>query len=169
VWGLAFQVRGEAALPYLNNRECDLGGYRTTLSMFHPRNSDQSFPVLLYVATPSNKHWLGDGSLPSIADQIVESEGNSGHNVEYLLRLADFVRENVPEASDDHLFGLEKLVKERVVSRKLCLQSLMGERVERAPVAPVPEARPPVPAPPTLSNAQFSNRVPSKKLRCVNI
>lgn len=109
--------------------------------------------------------------MPSIADQIVESRGPSGHNVEYLLRLADFVREQVPEASDEHLFALEALVRDRVEARQLCLQTLMGEVPSKGPVPaaePLPAPRDAA-APPTAASAQFSNRVPSKKLRCVNI
>ncbi|XP_049845745.1 putative glutathione-specific gamma-glutamylcyclotransferase 2 isoform X1 [Schistocerca gregaria] len=93
VWGCAFLVRGEAALPYLKDRECDLGGYRTLVAKFEPRRADRpAFPVLLYVATPDNRHWLGDAPLPDMARHIASSSGASGHNVEYVLRLAQFVR-----------------------------------------------------------------------------
>ena len=70
-YGMAFQLINEAALDYLNNREVALGGYISHITMFQPRDkSKPSMPVLLYVATPSNQHWLGHASEESIADQV---------------------------------------------------------------------------------------------------
>lgn len=132
VWGQAFQVKEKEAFSYLDNRECKLGGYLTTISTFYPRQDDDKtsvvkpFPVILYLATSSNQYWLGDSPLPEIANQIVNSSGNSGHNVEYLLKLAEFIRENIPEAIDDHLFTLENLVRSIIEREKLSLDELMG-------------------------------------------
>lgn len=86
----------------------------------------QPFPSLLYVATPSNRLWLGDAPLGCIASQIVSSSGATGHNVEYLLRLAEYMRACAPEADDDHLFLLESLVRDQIRERRLCLETLMG-------------------------------------------
>lgn len=79
-------MRGSAALPYLDRRECVLGGYLTRLTTFYSKDGKHSFAALLYIATSSNQHWLGDASDASIAKQITECSGPSGHNVEYLLR-----------------------------------------------------------------------------------
>ena len=38
--------------------------------------------------------------------QVVASRGFCGHNVEYVIRLADFMRAHIPEETDPHLFGL---------------------------------------------------------------
>lgn len=89
VWGKAFRLTGEAALPYLDNRECKLGGYKTQFATFYSRDRKEGlkeFPALIYVARPDNMLWLGDAPLSEIANQIVSSKGNSGHNAEYLLR-----------------------------------------------------------------------------------
>jgi glutathione-specific gamma-glutamylcyclotransferase len=64
-WGRAFLVAAEnkAALPYLSNRECKLGGYRTCTVDFHPRpflfqpnysniNTPVKRDALLYIAIP---------------------------------------------------------------------------------------------------------------------
>lgn len=193
VWGRAFEVRGEAALPYLDTRECKLGGYHLKFTTFYPRlsspySSDSessegstapvSFPAVFYIATPTNKHWLGDAPLTEIASQIVECSGPSGHNVEYLLRLAGFMHEFVPEALDEHLFTLEFLVRSRIKEQNLCLKTLMGG-------APIP-ASPPRTPPHELEDGevdeaaggepfvrpdsfQYTSRVPPKKLRCLNI
>ncbi len=97
--GIAFQLLGEAALDYLQKRECTLGGYVTHITTFHPRpvqtkkpDSDSSddetsssssssswdnmttlkpFHVLLYVATPASIHWMGPSPLKDIAEQVI--------------------------------------------------------------------------------------------------
>ncbi|XP_031849391.1 putative glutathione-specific gamma-glutamylcyclotransferase 2 [Nomia melanderi] len=128
VYGCAFQVEDSVALPYLENRECTLGGYITIVSTFYSRDGSKSFPVIIYIATNKNQHWLGDAPLHHIADQIFQSSGPSGHNVEYLLRLAEFMHRYLPEVCDDHLFTLELLVRSRIKEHNMCLRTLMGNR-----------------------------------------
>lgn len=172
-WGKAFLVAAEdtAALPYLDTRECTLGGYRIYTVNFHPRpdcfsSSPSSLQekknAVLYIAVPENKHWLGAAPLPDIAKQILECHGPSGSNVEYLLRLAEFMRDEVPEALDEHLFSLERLVRKFASDMKICLKSMMGgvdneEEVVKEEVKVV------------VPSLQFAARVPEKKLRCVNM
>ena len=70
-YGVAFQLLGEAALDYLNQREIQLGGYKSHITLFQPKDSSTApFPVLLYVATPSNQHWLGPEKLDKVAEQV---------------------------------------------------------------------------------------------------
>ncbi|KAL0868782.1 hypothetical protein ABMA27_008214 [Loxostege sticticalis] len=177
-WGKAFLVAAEnnAALPYLSTRECQLGGYRVYTVNFHPRPSlfepgsysnslatNGKKDAVLYIAVPGNRHWLGAAPLPDIAKQILECHGSSGPNAEYLLRLADFMREEVPEALDEHLFSLERLVRKFASDMKVCLRTLMGdveEESRREEKAEVKTASP---------SFQFASRVPEKKLRCVNM
>lgn len=156
-----------------------MGGYLTKLVTFYPRptsdqtDSIQPFPALLYIAVPGNQHWLGDAPLPEIASQIVSSKGPSGHNVEYLLRLASFMREYIPECDDSHLFTLEMLVRNRIKEFNLSMKQLMGE--ERSPLrSPEREAQlegGAVAAEPIIrvDTFEFTSRVPPKKLRCLNI
>ncbi|XP_041982712.1 putative glutathione-specific gamma-glutamylcyclotransferase 2 [Aricia agestis] len=172
-WGKAFLISAEnkAALPYLSTRECQLGGYKIYTVNFHPRpdffqpSSSRSQAdkrdALLYIAVPENKHWLGAAPLPDIAKQILECHGSSGSNAEYLLRLADFMRDEVPEALDEHLFSLERLVKKFAAEMRICLRSLMGE-------AEPPEENKPPEAKASPSYA-YASRIPDKKLRCVNM
>lgn len=128
VHGRAFQVEDSVALLYLENRECTLGGYVTIFSTFHSQDGDKSFPAIVYIATNKNEHWLGDAPLHRIADQIFQSSGPTGHNAEYLLRLAEFMHDHLPNASDDHLFTLELLVRRRIERENMCLRTLMGDR-----------------------------------------
>lgn len=110
-WGVAFEVSGsqaEESLKYLNVRETVRGGYVTKLLDFFPEGEESS-PVqaLVYIATPDNPLFLGPASAEQIGAQIAICQGKSGHNLEYLLRLADFMRESCPHVQDDHLFNIE--------------------------------------------------------------
>ncbi len=63
---------------------------------------------VVYMATPGNPNYLGPAPLEDIAAQVRGSEGPSGHNVEYVARLAESLR--LMEADDAHVFALERLV-----------------------------------------------------------
>jgi len=139
--GVAMELQGKEALDYLNNREMTLGGYSQQITLFHPLSSDEEgivvvpFPVLVFVASPnSGPYWLGPASSSEIAKQVVSSEGASGHNVEYVLKLAEWLHKEVPDAWDDHLFSIEVEVRRMVEERGLCLTTLMGERMEDSAV-----------------------------------
>ena len=69
--------------------------------------SSEPFSVVLFTATPANDLWLGEAPLEDIARQCVECVGRTGHNVEYVLKLAEWARETFPEVEDKHLYGLE--------------------------------------------------------------
>ena len=59
--------------------------------------------------------------------QVVTSSGASGHNVEYVLRLADWFRSTLPGVRDDHLFTLEMHVRHKIKERNLCVKAMMRE------------------------------------------
>ncbi|XP_067617067.1 glutathione-specific gamma-glutamylcyclotransferase 1 [Eurosta solidaginis] len=168
-WGCAYKITGSKALDYLKQRECTLGGYIVLETKFFPRVasydtpfSGEAVPVLVYVATPDNCHWLGEDTHENIAENIVECSGSNGHNVEYLLRLANFIREEMPEVVDTHLFELEFLVLEKLHQRQIPLWSVMGmppERIRR-------DSHEDIKRPPTF---EFTSRIPERKLRCLNI
>lgn len=170
-WGCAYKITGHTALTYLKHRECSLGGYITQYTKFYPRVaadhmelSGEAFPALLYIATEENSLWMGESPLTTIAKEIVNSEGPSGHNVEYLIRLANFMREELRgvNVEDDHLFQLEQLVKDLLTERKVCVNSLMGRQPERIRRDSHEEIRRP-------TTFEFTSRIQDKKLRCLNI
>ncbi|XP_031548798.1 glutathione-specific gamma-glutamylcyclotransferase 2-like, partial [Actinia tenebrosa] len=116
VWGVAYEVEPaeiENVLMYLDIREKD--GYKSTYTTLHTiDHSAPTIKVMLYIATPSNNFYLGPAPLPDIAKQIAYSEGPSGKNSEYLLKLSAFmheVRKQHEDCKDEHLFELEVLVK----------------------------------------------------------
>ncbi|CAJ1077359.1 glutathione-specific gamma-glutamylcyclotransferase 1 [Xyrichtys novacula] len=110
-WGIAFEVTGsqvEEALKYLNVREAVRGGYSTKMVEFFP-DGEKEHPVqaMLYIATSDNPLYLGPASPEEIGMQIAVSRGKTGHNLEYLLRLAEFMRNSCPHVEDHHLFSIE--------------------------------------------------------------
>lgn len=112
-WGVAYEVTGaqvEESLQYLNLREVVLGGYVTKMVEFTPRESEENEAPLLalvYMATSDNPIYQGPASAAEIAAQIASCQGRTGHNIEYLLRLAEFMRLCCPEVEDEHLFSIE--------------------------------------------------------------
>lgn len=141
------------------------------MTSFYPRIANEgsgytgdAFPALLYIATSENEHWIGDEPLEKLALMISESEGPSGHNVEYLVRLAMFMRDELPGAQDDHLFELEKLVVQYLATKKIMMSSCMGpprQRIRRDSHESNNNSR--------TINFEHTSRVPSKKMRCLNI
>lgn len=63
---------------------------------------------ILYVASADNFAWLGPAPVDQMAEQINRSVGPSGPNREYLLRLAQALREL--ELDDPDVFTLERAV-----------------------------------------------------------
>ncbi|MEH6709085.1 MAG: gamma-glutamylcyclotransferase [Alloalcanivorax venustensis] len=61
---------------------------------------------LVYIATEDNAAFLGPAPEDEIARHIDGSHGPSGANRDYLLRLAEALREL--GAEDEHVFGLER-------------------------------------------------------------
>lgn len=168
-WGCAYKVTGDTALEYLKMRECTLGGYATIETKFFPRVasydstfSGEAIEALVYIALPGNPHWLGGDANENIAKQIVARRGPSGHNVEYLLRLAQFMHDEIPDAIDEDLFELERLVLRELEIQKIPLWSVMGvtpERIRR-------DSHEEIKRPPTF---EYTSRIPERKLRCLNI
>jgi cation transport regulator ChaC len=106
--GMAYQITADN-LGHLDYREKN--GYlrfSTTLT-FKDRPEEEG---LVYIATADNEAFLGHAPERMIARQIATSAGPSGTNIDYLLRLADALREL--NAVDPHVFAIEKFVQERL-------------------------------------------------------
>jgi len=182
--GIALELKGEEALDYLNNREMKLGGYLQKIVTFHPspvasaaaaaaandegKEVGAPFPVLVFVATPQSKHWLGPDCLVKIAKQVVSSRGPSGHNVEYVIKLCQWLRKTFPDVHDEHLATLEINILEQVRLQNLNLDLLMGDDAVEEVAGPATPRRVSQPA---GSGRQSSYRAACehKELRCVKL
>lgn len=104
--GMAYRI-GEhdrdRVLERLDHRE--KGGYvREVVSLW--LDGETAVPGLVYRATPDNPNWLGPASAAAIAEQVRRSEGPSGPNEEYVLRLAAALRDL--DAPDPHVLEIER-------------------------------------------------------------
>ena len=110
-WGRAFLVAADdrdAVMGTLDYRE--KGGYTLAeVSLIFPAANSSATEGLVYVATPGNPNYLGPAPMDEIAAQVRVSHGPSGANVEYVLRLAEALREI--GADDPHVFELEGLIR----------------------------------------------------------
>ncbi|KAK2856402.1 hypothetical protein Q5P01_005137 [Channa striata] len=132
-WGVAFEVTGsqvEESLKYLNVRETVCGGYVTKMVDFFPKEEDQpAVQALVYIATSDNPLFLGPASPEEIGAQIVMCRGKTGHNLEYLLRLTEFMRSSCPHVEDHHLFSIEAAARS-VIAQALALASLIRKHTD---------------------------------------
>lgn len=99
--GMAYRIT-PAVFGHLDHREKN--GYLrfATETTFADGGHEEG---LVYIATPENEAFLGDAPADAIARQIAVSQGPSGPNRDYLLDLADALREL--GANDAHVFDLE--------------------------------------------------------------
>lgn len=108
--GMAYLVdatTADATFSTLDHREKN--GYerhRVTLTLANPQERVEG---VVYIAPVGNHAYLGPASLEEMARQISSSTGPSGHNVDYLLDLAEALRSL--DVDDEHVFALEALVR----------------------------------------------------------
>lgn len=104
--GMAYRVTPDV-FDHLDVREKN--GYLrfTTPMTFNDGSHEEG---LVYIATEDNAAFLGPAPEADIARQIDRSHGPSGANRDYLLMLAEALREL--GAEDEHVFGLEKVLLE---------------------------------------------------------
>ncbi|XP_074662131.1 glutathione-specific gamma-glutamylcyclotransferase 1-like [Tubulanus polymorphus] len=135
VWGTAFEVVGRTqvkeALLHLNGREILNGGYTMFHSKFYQystdsRRSDSDISVIVYSATCDNRLYTGPEEDDVLAERIVNARGSSGHNVEYVTRIAEYLRTRFPaDCYDHHLQTLDSLIRLKLKQRQIdCVRDL---------------------------------------------
>ncbi len=108
-WGRAYAVAPQDRADVLAGLDVrEQQGYdRVIVSLrFDERPGPEA---LMYVATADNPSFAGETPLQTIADIVRTRRGPSGPNLEYLLRLAEALREI--GADDPHVFALEALCR----------------------------------------------------------
>lgn len=119
VCGVAYKIpdgKHQEVIDHLDFREKN--GYERRFVTFYPLEEsvkpDPIENIVIYVATKENDSYAGHRSdLNDIASQILEACGPSGPNIEYVYRLAEAMRHLFPDHKDEHLFELEKLVRDK--------------------------------------------------------
>lgn len=107
--GMAYQVAQEVIAEVFDTLDYrEKNGYERFQVDLHFSADDHS-TGLVYIAPEDNHAYLGPAATEDIASQILRSEGPSGHNVDYLLELADALR--ALDAHDPHVFELEAHVR----------------------------------------------------------
>lgn len=101
--GMAYRISPEVLGP-LDVREKN--GYLREITRLHFDDgaSPETADGLVYLATRDNAAFLGDAPLDAIAEQIAASHGPSGPNRDYLVNLAQALREL--GVDDPHVFAL---------------------------------------------------------------
>lgn len=70
------------------------------------------FYLTIYIGEEDNPNFAGTENIDIIANHILVSRGISGSNTEYLYKLASAMRTIAPGVQDEHLFTLERAVKQ---------------------------------------------------------
>jgi len=108
-WGTAYRVTASAkeqVLARLDARE--QGGYERHVTTVHAATAVEA---LVYIAGPENPDYLGPAPIEAIAEQVRQSRGPSGDNLEYVLRLAEALRDI--GADDPHVSELVQRLTQR--------------------------------------------------------
>src|SRR5690554_6719764 len=101
--GMAYQVTPDV-FAHLDHREKN--GYLRIFTDFEWLDDSGAVEGLVYIAGPDNEAFLGAAPEAQIARHIANSAGPSGPNDEYLLKLADALRELGEH--DEHVFAIER-------------------------------------------------------------
>jgi len=103
-WGVAYRIADadvDHVVAHLDDRE--QGGYAR-----HPvalETEEGPLSAVVYVAEASNPEYLGPAALSAIVATVAGASGPSGRNDEYVLRLANALRE--AGETDEHIFEVE--------------------------------------------------------------
>jgi len=107
--GMGYRVT-PAVFEHLDHREKN--GYLRFAMTLHFADGE-SAEGIVYIANEENAAWLGPADEAAIARHVAGASGPSGSNREYVLRLAETLREL--GADDPHVFGVEARLRKCVL------------------------------------------------------
>jgi cation transport regulator ChaC len=105
--GVAYLVEPRV-FEHLDHREKN--GYTRFSTGISFARSDQCVDGVLYVADEDNPAFLGPAPIGELADHIAGAHGPSGSNREYVVQLAEALRDLGDE--DPHVLALDELLSE---------------------------------------------------------
>ncbi|MBV2129997.1 gamma-glutamylcyclotransferase [Arsukibacterium indicum] len=111
--GMAYQVTPDT-FEHLDHREKN--GYLRVFTQLHWLDEPGETEGLVYLASADNEAYLGPDSDEAIAAHIAQSQGPSGPNSEYLLKLAQALRDM--NEHDEHVFAIERELLNQVALTK---------------------------------------------------
>lgn len=122
VWGVAYELVGQImirqAMDHLFSRECQLGGYVIEKSTFYTQDCNcEPLTTLFFRATPQSTDYLGPGPEVQLAAHVIDCEGPSGHNIEYVILLSMYIQKHIPQGHDTHLSMLDMYITDLLVNR----------------------------------------------------
>jgi cation transport protein ChaC len=104
--GIAYEVSWDALSEVIDQLDIrESGGYRRIESLL---DIGQSVRTMVYVADQENPYFLGDESMEVMAQHIARSNGPSGANLHYLLRLSESL--NSMGIQDEHVDTLVRTI-----------------------------------------------------------
>lgn len=110
---MAYRVAHEV-FEHLDHREKN--GYEHHRVDIHLLERDTTVNGTLYVAGRDNPAFIGPADPADMAEHILSAHGPSGDNLDYLLALAESLRE-IGE-TDEHVFDLERRVRARLAESR---------------------------------------------------
>lgn len=108
-WGAAYRIEPDGRdeiLADLDFRE--KAGYERATEPFECRDGHR-LDALVYVADESNPNFVGPEAAQRTAEIARSAVGPSGPNIDYVVRLADALRDM--NADDPHVFEIDALVR----------------------------------------------------------
>ena len=128
VWGAAYRIPSKhvpEVKEYLDIRE--INGYSmqyvpfnqdlaATYQTDHAVNGELDVPkqikCLVYIGLPDNPQFLGPQDPQALAEHIVQSQGPSGNNIDYLYELEAALNALSKESGDEHVNDLARRCRE---------------------------------------------------------
>ena len=118
-WGMVYRFTADMITEvhdYLDLRE--INGYSRHYVPVFDGNGRNESPIvskaLVYIGTPLNPAYVGPSPVETIADRIISCKGPSGENTEYLLEMAQALRDLSPDTKDRHVWDLETAVLQKM-------------------------------------------------------
>lgn len=106
------ETERDAILEALDVRE--QGGYDRLIvsaQLAEPEAETEAVTAITWIASPQNPYHLGPSALDAMVAQIEGASGPSGPNIEYVLRLAEALREH--SIDDPHVAEVEQALRAR--------------------------------------------------------